>query len=148
MVRSFWRRIWNLPSSPARPRHHREQPRTRKLRLEVLEDRVCPSIYTVTSIADSGAGSLRDAITQANANVGTDTINFNISGTGVHPIAPTSALPTIPDPVIIDGYSQPGSSRNTLAVGDNAVLQIELSGASAGGVSGLVITAGNCTVQG
>jgi hypothetical protein len=115
----------------------------------VLEDRDCPSTFTVNSIADSGPGSLRDAITQANANVGLDTINFNILGSGVQTIALLSALPTITDPVFIDGYSQPGSTPNTLAVGDNAVLQIELSGASAGsGANGLVINAGNCTVQG
>ena len=39
-------------------------------------------------------------------------------------------LPTIEEPVIIDGYSQPGARPNTLAVGNNAVLKIELSGAA------------------
>ena len=47
-------------------------------------------------------------------------------------ISPLTALPTITDPVIIDGYTQPGASANTLAVGDNAVLLIELNGANAG----------------
>ena len=56
------------------------------------------------------------------------TIAFNIAGTGVHTIAPTSALPDITDPVIIDGYTQPGSSPNTLAVGNDAVLLIEIDG--------------------
>ena len=67
----------------------------------------------------------------------------------MHTIAPTSALPAIPDPVVIDGYTQPGASPNTLAVGDNAVLLIDLSGAAAGiGVDGLVISAGGSTVRG
>jgi len=93
--------------------------------------------------------SLREAITFANSNPGTDTITFRIPGSGVHTIRPTSALPTITDPVIIDGYSQPGASPNTLSVGDNAVLLIQLSGASApAGTDGLHITAGNSTVRG
>ena len=51
--------------------------------------------------------------------------------------------------MIIDGYSQPGASPNTLAVGDNALLLIELNGANAGvGVTGLMITAGSSTVRG
>src|SRR5205823_6177876 len=98
---------------------------------------------------DSGAGSLRQAITDANANTGTDTIAFNIAGAGVHTITPTTALPVITAPVIIDGYTQPGASMNTLANGDNAVLLIELDGTNAGGViSGLTITAGSSTVRG
>ena len=51
--------------------------------------------YTVTSTADSGAGSLRQAITDANANPGADTIAFGIVGSGVHTIAPASPLPQI-----------------------------------------------------
>src|SRR5262245_56957064 len=42
--------------------------------------------YTVTNTADSGAGSLRQAITDANTAAGTDTIAFNIPGSGVHTI--------------------------------------------------------------
>jgi hypothetical protein len=79
-------------------------------------------------------------------------------------IAPQSALPNITSPVLINGYSQPGASQNTLLgpcalgsmdsklnpqnYGDNAVLKIELDGAIAGTSSGLVLTANNITVQG
>ena len=61
----------------------------------------------VTNTANSGAGSLREAITQANAAITTgDTITFNIPGAGVQVISPTSALPPITDPLTINGYSQ------------------------------------------
>ena len=54
--------------------------------------------------ADDGPCTLRAAIEQANFDAGTDTINFDITGAGPHTINPASALPTITDPVIIDGY--------------------------------------------
>ncbi|WP_445311647.1 DUF4347 domain-containing protein, partial [Microcoleus vaginatus] len=65
--------------------------------------------YIVTNTNDSGTGSLRDAITQANFNPGLDTINFEIPGPGPHTITLLNyALPVITSPVIIDGKSQPG----------------------------------------
>jgi hypothetical protein len=112
--------------------------------------------FTVTNTNDTGAGSLRQAITSANghANIDVNTpdiIQFTIPSsdpnrnatTGVFTITPSSpGLPTISDPVVINGYTQPGSSANTLAVGDNAVLLIELNGTSAGGGSGLDLRTG------
>ncbi len=62
--------------------------------------------YSVTTTADSGAGSLRQAITDANANPGADTISFAISGNGVHTITPLSPLPEITDQIAIDGTTQ------------------------------------------
>jgi hypothetical protein len=110
--------------------------------------------FTVTNTADAGAGSLRQAITDANATTDADTIKFNIPGTaagcnatsGVCTISPSSVLPEIINPVVINGYSQPGARANTLAAGNNAELKIELSGAAAG--NGLKIEADNSTVQG
>src|SRR5438105_5790153 len=107
--------------------------------------------FTVTNTNDSGAGSLRQAILDANANPGTDMISFNIPGGGSHVITPASALPTITDPVEIDGYTQAGASPNTLLDGDNAVLLIELNGSNIGGFTltpGLQINASNCEVRG
>ena len=52
--------------------------------------------FTVTNTNDSGAGSLRQAILDANTHAGLDKITFNIAGSGVHTIAPLSALPTSP----------------------------------------------------
>ncbi|MGI8689632.1 MAG: Calx-beta domain-containing protein [Thermomicrobiales bacterium] len=63
-------------------------------------------------------------------------------------ISPLTALPTINQPVIIDGYSQPGASANTLAVGDNAAPLIELNGSGAGGGVGVQIAASNSTIRG
>ena len=86
------------------------------------------AIYTVTTTADSGSGSLRQAIVSANNNPGLNTIRFNIPGTGAQTVAPATAFPDILNPVTIDGYSQPGSSANTLTNGNNAVLLIRLDG--------------------
>ena len=65
--------------------------------------------FTVTNTNNSGAGSLRQAILDANSNPGTDSITFNI-GSGLQTIALTSELPGITDPVVIDGTTQPGFS--------------------------------------
>src|SRR6187455_2104109 len=86
--------------------------------------------YTVINTADSGAGSLRQAIADANGNPGLDTIEFNIAAAGVQTITPVTQLPTITSPVMLDGYTQPGASANTLASGSDAVILIELSGAN------------------
>ncbi len=106
--------------------------------------------FVVSNINDSGTGSLREAINQANANAGPDTIEFDIPGAGPHTIQPTTGLPEITDTVIIDGYTQTGATPNTNlpGFGNNAVLKIELDGSNAGDESGLVITAADCTVKG
>ncbi|MGN6135949.1 MAG: DUF4347 domain-containing protein, partial [Aureliella sp.] len=64
------------------------------------------AIYTVTNTANSGAGSLRQAILDANANAGADSIVFNITGAGVHTITLSSILPTITDQVSINATTQ------------------------------------------
>jgi hypothetical protein len=112
--------------------------------------------FTVTNTNDSGPGSLRQAILDANGAMGADTIAFNVSGTGcdgsgVCTIAPTTALPVIISPVLIDGYTQPGSSSNTLAQGAlNTVLKIVLSGVGIAGQTGLSIAqnGGGSTIRG
>ena len=106
--------------------------------------------YTVTSSADSGAGSLRQAILDANANPGADTIAFGIVGSGVHTIAPASALPPITGPVTINGYTQSGSSANTnpTSQGLNTVLRIEIDGTSAGATPCVRVQADDVTIKG
>ena len=119
-----------------------------------------PSSFTVNSTADPGTGgcnatqcTLREAILAANSNnnpTETDRINFNISGTALNKtIAPTSALPQIVEPVIIDGYSQPNSAPNTLTQGTNALLRIQIDGTNVvGSGNGLHVNASNTVVKG
>ena len=104
--------------------------------------------YTVTSTADAGAGSLRQAITDANGNPGADTIAFGIVGTGPHTITLASALPEITDAVTIDGYTQSGASPNTRPVGEglDTVLQVVVT-ANATSIC-FVSTASNVTIRG
>ncbi|MEO6598215.1 MAG: Ig-like domain repeat protein [Planctomycetota bacterium] len=94
---------------------------------------ISAATFTVTNTNDTGAGSLRQAITDANTAAGADTIVFNIAGAGVQTITPASAFPAISEQVTIDGYTQPGSSANTntLNAGINAVLLVEINGINA-----------------
>ncbi|HSL29811.1 MAG TPA: choice-of-anchor Q domain-containing protein, partial [Anaerolineales bacterium] len=110
------------------------------------------NVFSVTNTNDSGSGSLRQAILDANAVPnsanGPDEIHFNIPSEGISTIAPASALPAITEPVIVDGYTQPGASPNSQAVGNNAFIRVELSGENCVGCQGLVITGGGSTVRG
>ena len=107
----------------------------------------------VNSAADTTGNAsictLRDAITAANTNVavggcssgapGLDSILFNIPGPGVHTIVLTSNLPTISEPININGYSQPGSVANSIAYAYpaggalDAQIMIEIDGNGLGG---------------
>lgn len=107
------------------------------------------AVFLVINTNDAGAGSLRSAITSANATPGADTIQFAIPGPGVHTIFPLSQLPALTDPtgVIIDGYTQPGSSPG-LNPPATAVIFIELDGGLAGASHGLVIQSPVNLIQG
>jgi trimeric autotransporter adhesin len=98
------------------------------------------AIFTVTNTNDSGAGSLRQAILNANAAGGADEIRFNIAGAGPHTINVLSSLPPVVGFITLDATTQPG-----FAVGSP---QIVLNGAGAGaGANGLTINAQN-TIRG
>src|SRR5919198_3759933 len=71
--------------------------------------------FTVTTLADSGSGSLRQAIEDANGTTGADTITFDLSGT----IVLASTLPPIAGELTIDGTGQ-----SITISGDNTVLVI------------------------
>src|SRR5258708_9379245 len=77
---------------------------------------------TVTVTNDSGAGSLRAAITSANGGAGTNVIQFNMPPFDwtVKTITLASALPLITHPMIIDGYTHTNSSPNTLTNRENS----------------------------
>jgi hypothetical protein len=122
--------------------------------LELLEDRTAPAVFTVTSTLDDGSsGSLRWALSQANADTDPlSTINFSIATSGVQTISIGSQLPTIIHPVFIDGTTESGRKANDKDLmgansGYDANLPIVLDG-GAGQFDGLLITAGNSTVQG
>jgi predicted outer membrane repeat protein len=55
-----------------------------KPRIEILESRVVPSTFTVTTLADAGAGSLRDALAKADTSPGPDTIKFKLPAPPAH----------------------------------------------------------------
>jgi len=121
-----------------------------------------PPSITVNSTADTidndNACTLREAIVAATMNKpstdttngclagiiapAVDTIAFDIPGTDpgcsggppkICTITLLSPLPDITEPVIIDGYTQPTASANTLAIGDNAVILIRIDASSGGG---------------
>lgn len=101
------------------------------------------NVYTVTNTSSTGAGSLQQAIIDANAHIGRDTIKFSITGSGPHTIiAPQGAshgtgtegqehyqesFKPITDPLFINGYSQSGAVQGTIAT---RVIKIVLSGQS------------------
>ncbi len=127
--------------------------------LGALAPTLFAATVTVTGTGDSvavdGAVTLREAMTSMNGGANTnadvvavgtygtaDTIAFNIPGAGPHTITVgATPLPTLNVPVTIDGYTEPGSSANTLAVGDDAVLNIVLQG-STPGLHGLTLFQG------
>ena len=83
---------------------------------------------TADQLVPQITGSLRWAITQANADGGLNYIHFNIPGGCPRIITLAAPLPTITDRVIIDGYTQPGSAENTAAYGFNADICIGIRG--------------------
>jgi CSLREA domain-containing protein len=106
-------------------------------------------VVTVTSDADdankgdgicataAGVCTLRAAISEANYHRGLDYIHFNIPAAVNAPvdIQVTGRLPTINSlsgPVIIDGYTQPGSAVNTHATFSNAAIRIQVRGQGVG----------------
>jgi trimeric autotransporter adhesin len=116
-------------------------------------DNVAPLV--VTSALDTGGAScgatctLRQALNVANATPGGDTITFNVPGSGVVLIQPTSPLPTITEALLIDGYTQPGATPNSSASADNAVIKVQISGSNAGTiVNGLGICSSDVTLRG
>ncbi len=95
-------------------------------------DDTLPFILTVTNTADSGVGSLRKAILDANANPDVNIITFDISGACPQTITVGSDLPSVNAGVLINGFTQPGSTANTSTLGDNAHRCIIIDG---GGVA-------------
>ena len=116
------------------------------LQAEPLEDRATPAIFTVTSTADSGPGSLRQAVLAANATSGVaDTITFDPA---VFSTAQTIQLSTgqmtITDSLTIDG---PGANLLTVSANPNA-LSVANRVFSVTGVGTLDVTLSGMTMTG
>lgn len=121
---------------------------------------------TADTAADDGVCTLREAIVAASTNVASgasagecaagdappaiDAIAFAIpdgdpgcsAETHVCTIVPAIALPIVSNPVLIDGYTQPGTQANTLAIGDDAVLRVEIDGSNVNPVLNFAGSAG------
>jgi CSLREA domain-containing protein len=108
----------------------------------LLPAAVSAATFTVTTTADlpdllpgdglcvtaAASCSLRAAIEEANTTAAPDTIAFAVPGPGVHTFQ-TATLPAMTQPVVVDGFTQPGAQPNTNATGGlNADLRIELTG--------------------
>ena len=132
------------------------------------------STITVNSVGDDGANhayigdastgttiangedeiTLRSAIETIKASPDTGatfTINFNLPGDGPHTISPGSSYPTLTGSMIIDGFSQAGAvaNANSLANGNNATVQIEIDGSSAGtDVNAFVLDGASFAIKG
>jgi uncharacterized repeat protein (TIGR01451 family) len=134
-------------------RHARTRVRARRLLPGVLAavavamvgpvSTAAAATFTVTTTADSGAGSLRQALTDVSAAGTGHTIAFAIPGSGPHVIAPASLLPNIGrDNTTIDGCTQPGADCGTRPLTLAVQLHGQGLGAGAHGVTirGLSIT--------
>lgn len=111
-------------------------------RLEPLEDRSVPATFTVLNLGDSGDGSLRQAVLDANALPGADDIRFadGLQGT----IALTGGQLSITDHLTIDG---PGAGL--LAVSGNHQSRVfNISGGAVVGIDDLTITGGQVVGDG
>lgn len=125
--------------------------------LNVIAVAAPASTFVVTSTTDPGDGicnatcTLREAIAAANLTVAADTINFAIPTpiTGELRITPATPLPTVTQPLTIDGYSQPGAAVNSHPTASNALIRIRISGtALPNGSNGLAVCAPNSIVRG
>jgi hypothetical protein len=142
-LQSWLRQILTASRQELRPERRRFRPR-----VESLEDRELLAVFLVTSalngVAGGGDGTLRAAILASNASPGPspNIIEFDLEPGGAQTINLTSPLPTLANPVTIDGTSQPGW---------NAAPLITLNGAglpSGNGFNGLTATANGCTIKG
>ena len=97
--------------------------------------------FTVTTTADAGAGSFRQAMLDANTNPGLDAIQFNIAPGGPQIIGLAGDLPQLTDAVVIDGTTQQGfAGRPIITIDGNDVLNgIRINSTSPSTIRGLVI---------
>jgi parallel beta-helix repeat protein len=95
--------------------------------------------FVVTSAADAGPGTLRQALADAELSAGPDNITFNIGFTG--PIVLNSSL-QVNSPVNISGYGPTAGSIGTITGRSLAVAIV------AAGFDAFVVNSGNVTISG
>lgn len=125
--------------------------------------------YALTFIVDSngdndnlstytfgdGTNTLRKCLRLANTNPGLDIINFNITGSTLitNTVAGGGAWLSVSDPVVIDGYTQPGASAGNPTIELDGALNgrwfgVQLGSGSAGStIKGLIIYGTNIGVR-
>jgi hypothetical protein len=149
MRMSFWLRSARslfVPSGTEkghRPTRLRKRALAAPLSVERLEDRTVPSTFMVGNLSDSGAGSLRQAILDANGNPGADLIRFAPAardGT----IALAGGQLSITDDLTIDG---PGAGRLAVS-GNDASRVFQISSGVAVSIDGLTVTHGMAVGRG
>ncbi len=102
--------------------------------------------FVVTSAADSGPGSLRQALLDAPGDLDGDFINFSI-GSGVATIRPLSELPVL-DFGLIDGTTQPGYVGSPLIEIDGSLLPALATGLRVSFVEIRALVVNRCSYRG
>jgi parallel beta-helix repeat protein len=104
--------------------------------------------FTVTNTNDSGGGSLRQAILDANANAGPDTIDFNVPGGGPFQILPLSILPPLAGGTTLDATTQPGYAGTPLIeLSTFSSAGLRMSGTGGNTIRGMCIRDFNAGIQ-
>ncbi|MBX7106090.1 MAG: right-handed parallel beta-helix repeat-containing protein, partial [Gemmataceae bacterium] len=130
----------------AYPRRRVALRRARPLTLDRLEDRCTPAVFTVLNTSDAGPGSLRQAILDANALAGADSIVFDpVAFSSASTISLTTGTLTVTDSVSVIG---PGAGLLTLDAKQKRGLTIDGPGTLAVTISGLTLTNGSTTGDG
>ncbi len=109
--------------------------------LDPMEPRTLMAVFTVANLNDAGAGSLRQAISDANNAAGADVIDFQAGLTGA--ITLSSGELVVSDSLAING---PGAS--ILSINGNAASRVLRFSSGTSSITGLTITGGNAFTGG